>query len=82
MDGFTVKAIPINIGKSKAITAVVRGMNDKIYVGMTGWGNVLAEVDPVTCKVTDCGEIFSRKNKEKLLDKIHKIGRASCRERV
>ncbi len=72
MKKFDIKPIKIDVAKAEAVTAMVVGNNGKIYAGLTGKTRVLAEIDPVTDKVVDMGEIYPLQEKTKdILDKIH-----------
>lgn len=59
MKGYDVKPIRVdNGGKAVAVTSVLAGEDGKIYVGLTGMGDVLVRIDPSTDAVESLGRIF------------------------
>ncbi|MFC1672043.1 hypothetical protein ACFL01_02785 [Planctomycetota bacterium] len=71
MQCFDVDVIKIEAGESTAITSLVRGKNDRLYAGLTSYGNALVEVDPKTLDVKDLGPIFEPIDGGLLHHKIH-----------
>lgn len=73
MNGYDVRKISLGgIKNAIAITSVLLGKDDNIYVGLTGMNNVLVRINTRDDSVEELGEIFpKRENMVPIYDKIH-----------